>query len=246
MSLDHSEVKIVLCVPGMWKDREELAAQIAKLSGGYFFVGENLVHSETNTSFELEVRDPDSRMAHAFRSAGPHWANSPEMERIGAHTMGTYLIGKGGTTSGAEKTMLAASSLLYSGGLGVKVESSGIAHSPSDWIQMTDMRHCFTPHRAFVVYVYGDETYSCGMHNLGYRDAIIKSGFADDAIELIKQFTQYLFRESPEIHVGHTFGVETGAPRYRMTEESCRQYSEGHLFNNPYGMWRLTPVAQKC
>jgi len=245
MSDAPNKVETVLCVPGMWKDRAELVTQIAKLSGGYIFAGQILLHNETQASFELEVHGHDTRMANSFRAAGPHWATTPEMERIGGHTMVTYLIGKGGTSKDAENMMLAATGLLYSGGLGVKVETSGIAHNPTDWIHMTDYRHCYTPHGAFVMYAYGDETYSCGMHNLGYRDAIIQSTVTEHDVELIKQFTQYVFRESPVIREGQTFGVETGSPRYRITEEKCMQYGEGHLFTNPFGMWRLNPVARE-
>ena len=244
MSPAQIKVETVLCIPGMWKDRTELASQVAKLSGGYVFADQILLNTETQTSFELEVHSHDIRMANAFQAAGPHWLNTPEMDRIGGHTMTTYLIGKGGSSSEAEKMMLAVNGLLYSGGLGVKVETSGIAHSPTDWIHLTDYRHCYTPHEAFVMYAYGDETYSCGMHNLGYRDAIIQSGLAENAVELVKEFTQYVFRETPTIREGHTFGVGTGSPRYRIAEERCLQYGEGHLFTNPYGMWRLTPIAR--
>jgi len=33
------------------------------------------------------------------------------------------------------------------------------------------------------------------------------------------------------------------APAYRIEEEHSQSYEQGSLFHNPYGPWRLVPIA---
>lgn len=230
----------VLCIPGMWKDRSELVTQIAKLSGGYIFAGQVLMDSASGTSFELDVRDHDPRMAVSFSNAGPHWRGTEEMRRIKDHAMVTYIVGDGGSSDRAKAFMKAAAGLIHAGGLGVKVESAGLAFSPVDWLRLTG--GILAVHRAFVIYATGETTYSCGMHNLGLRDAIVESKYSKDPVELLRMFTQYVYIEKPELRVGHTFHVDQDAPRYRLSEQAEPLFDSNHLFHNPYGLWRLTPA----
>ncbi|HSI82432.1 MAG: hypothetical protein ACAI35_08585 [Candidatus Methylacidiphilales bacterium] len=238
------KVLTVLCVPGKWKDNSELLTSIVKLSGGYIFAGKILMHIESKTSFELEVCNPDSRMPRAFEAAGPHWRDTEEMARIAGHTMVLYLVGPGGSPERADAFMKAGAALLYSGGLGVKVESTGIAFAPSDWIRMAEDKifREGTRHRAFVVYGTGEDTYSCGMHNLGMWDAIVESRHSDDPVELLRVFTRYIATEGPVFKAGHTFSVGEDAPRYRLSEEENQPCGDHEMFRNPFGMWRLKPV----
>jgi hypothetical protein len=136
--------------------------------------------------------------------------------------------------------MKAAAALIHSGGLGVKIESAGLAFNPVDWLRMAD--GILTAHRAFVVYITHEETYSCGMHNLGLRDAIVKASDSDDPVELLRIFTRYQFVESPHTRAGSTFSVDENAPRYRLFDETESPFQSDSLFYNPYGFWRLEPV----
>jgi hypothetical protein len=182
-------------------------------------------------------------MLQAFSAVGQHWADTDDMQKIAGHTLVTYLIGSGGSHSRAVGLMLAAAGLVKAGGLGVKLDSSGIAHSPQAWLTLTAERHLFTAHAAFVAYVAGREIYSCGMQCFGLRDAVIAEGEADDPVELLRVFTGYLFTEKPSVRSGQTFSVDDGEPVYRVTAEDCTQYEAGELFNNPYGMWRLSRIV---
>jgi len=231
--------KTVLCIPGTWMDRSELVAQIAKLSGGYLFAGSALMETATERALEVEVCDHDPRMLTAFQGAGSPWRDTPEMAKIADHTMVLYLVGEGGSTEKARIFMKAAKGLLFAGGMGVKVESSGGAYSPIEWIRMTDSIGDFD---AFVICVTGEETMSCGMHNLGLRDAVVDSLSSENPLSLIHQFNRYVYWEKPTLKAGQTFGVETGAPRYRLTEQNEQPYPDDSLYHNPYGMWRLTLV----
>ncbi len=245
MANDADLPELVLCIPGPWKDRAELVKAIVEHSKGYVFAGRVLMHMETKFTCELVHEKADSRMPIAFAAAGPHWKTSPEMKAIGEHRSVVYLVGKGGSQLNAEAMMLAARGVLLAGGLGVKVESTGIAHSPRAWLEFCDNIHLFTAHQAFVLYVTGPDVYSCGMHNLGLRDAITSGVDKAEAVELLREFTRYLFTESPTIKAGQTFGVAVDAPVYRIGNDEGVQYDPGSLFTNPYGYWRLTATAHR-
>jgi hypothetical protein len=237
--MSQPEIEIVLCIPGPWADRSALVERIVKDSGGYIFAGMVLMNMENQESFELEFEGCDERMTDTFKAAGYHWRETPEMDLIAAHKSVVYLISKGGSLENAHSIMEAANALIKAGGLGVKVESSGLAHPPADWAEQCKYNYLFKSHSSYVVYVSDDDTYSCGMHNFGLPDAIIDSSESDNPPELLRAFTHYLLSESPQINSGQTFSVDADAPLYRIIESPCIDYGEGSLFNNPFGTWRL-------
>lgn len=234
---------IILCVPGTWSSRTELVEAIVRSDSGYLFAGQILMHVPTRQAFELEFHAHDPRMAAAFRAAGPHWRDSPAMDAIGRHASVVYLIGPGGSKRNADALMIAAAALLDAGGLGVKVESSGLAHSPADWRALAADAPLFSAHRAYVLYITGPQVYSCGMHNLGLRDAIVKSDNTAQSVELLRIFTRYLFIESPTLLAGQTFSADANAPVYRLNDDPGPEYGDNSLYANPYGCWRLEPAS---
>jgi Domain of unknown function (DUF4261) len=236
--------KLVLCIPGPWKTRGELVRSIVQSSSGYLFAGQILMRTDTKFSCELEFSEADARMSRAFAAAGPHWRNSPEMAAISSHGSVVYLVGAGGSTDRAREMMLAARALLLCGGLGVKVESAGVAHSPSAWLDLTREISPRDVHAALVVYVTGSDVYSCGMHNVGLRDAITNASDSTEAVELVRVFTRYLYEESPTILDGQTFSVSADAPVYRIHDDPGETYEPDSLFANPYGFWRLELIRR--
>jgi hypothetical protein len=231
----------VLCIPGPWADRSELIERIVRGSHGYIFAGRILMNAQTSDTCELQHEARDDRMLSAFLTAGPHWRNTSEMASIKYHSSVVYLVGHGGSQKNVEALFLAARALLDAGGLGVKIESTGLAHSPAGWRTICDELHLFSAHRACVLYLTGPEVYSCGMHNLGMKDAIVENFDGPDAVELVRTFTWYMYSEAPVIRSGQTFSVSATAPVYRVLADPGIQYEDGSLFANPYGFWRLEP-----
>jgi len=229
----------VLCIPGPWKDRSALLERVVRSDSGYLFAGRVLMNMQTKHSFELQHEARDDRMMSAFLSAGPHWSRTPEMALIQKHESVVYLIGHGGSRENAEALMLAARALLDAGGLGVKVESSGIAHSPSAWRSLCAEQYLFSAFRAYVLFITGTDVYSCGMHNLGLRDAVVENHGTDESVELLRVFTRYMFTEEPTIRSGQTFSAAAEEPRFRIKDDPGIDYGDNELFVNPYGTWRL-------
>lgn len=245
MSDLDNQPEMVLCIPGPWKTHSELVQSIVTNSGGYIFAAGILLHMESHFSCELIHESADPNMTHAFNAAGPHWRDSAEMQRISSHASVVYLKGRGGSREAAENPMRCGEGLLNAGGLGVKVESTGLAHSPGDWRSYCQHLDLFTAHRALVVYLTGDDVYSCGMHNLGLRDAVTPAGENKAAaVELLRIFTLYLFTEAPVIRSGQTFSVSADALMYRIRDHPGWDYGPDSLFTNPYGAWHLAPVLR--
>jgi hypothetical protein len=74
-------------------------------------------------------------------------------------------------------------------------------------------------------------------------EAITSARDKTQAADMLRFFTRYLLEYAPELADGHTFSVSEGKPVYRVEKVAAIDYGEGSLFNNPYGAWRLSPVA---
>lgn len=243
MSETIPDPEMVLCIPGPWTDATDLIRRLARDRTGYLFAGRILMCMDTHFKCELVLEGPDDRMLRAFEASGPHWRDTPEMAAISEHSSVVYLVGSGGSQQNAESLMRAGAALLRAGGLGVKIESTGLSYKPADWHEHCENLHLLFAHRALVVYLTGADVCSCGMHNLGLKDAATPSrNDPAAATELLRVFTQYLFTESPSIRAGQTFSVDEDAPVYRIEEQDSQTYDKNSLFHNPYGIWRLVPL----
>jgi hypothetical protein len=148
--------------------------------------------------------------------------------------------------------------LLAAGGLGLKCESSGIAHGRSRWFKLARMAEgehsWYALYRAFVQFPIknGDDSYSCGMHLLGKPDlivsnALLREGYGPTtdlgsaAANLLTIVSHYLLAECPigKFMSGQTVSTDAESPRFRILWEPCTGYDEDHPFFNPFGRWRF-------
>lgn len=234
--------QLILCIPGPWRERAQLSAALLDSRDGYAMIGHLLAHLPSGFKCEFDFCEQDSRMQGAFEASAPHWRDTLEIAKICQHESVVYLVGEGGSRAAAEDMMRAAAALVRAGGLGVKVESAGLAHSPQAWLEFVANIPFFSAHKALVIYVTGEDVYSCGMHNLGLPEAIVTPSGDLPFADLLQEFTQYQFRESPVLLDGQTFSVAKDAPVYRIRTDVGVEYEEGSLYGNPYGCWRLVPV----
>lgn len=234
--------EVVLCIPGPWDSSSALAEEIAASGTGYILEDKVLRDTETGFACELVLQRADPDLATDFAKAGPHWAATEAMADIDLHATVAYLVGPGGSRAAADAMMRAGAAIIDAGGMGVKVDSSGIAHAPAYWTDMCDQLDQLTAHRALVVYVAGADVYSCGMHNFGLPEAITSAADKTQAADMLRFFTRYLLEHAPQLADGHTFSVSEGKQVYRVEQVPAIDYGPGSLFNNPYGAWRLSPV----
>lgn len=243
---ENTPVEIVLGIPGLWTDRTDIVSSIVDKSQDYVFFGGLLLDSKTNRHYGMEVDEPNPDLRRSFELAAPGSLAKPLLDDIDRHTFILYVRGPGGSLETAWTMMEVASALLRAGGLAVKVETTGKAFGPDQWLRCLEYKDSDPAalHDAFVTFINnGRELYTCGMHNLGYPDAVMAAqNSPQEAIKYLETFQFYILRENPNLADGHTFSVSADAPHYRMKLENYTFYPPGDLFHNPFGVWRLTPV----
>jgi hypothetical protein len=234
----------VIGIPGRWPSRNDIVTSIASRSGGYLFAGMIMMKIGEKDGFTLEIYEHDPNQKNAFSVAGRGRLTDDDLTAIGSHTFTLYLVADGGSIAAAKTLLSAGNALLKSGGLAIKVESTGTAHRADQWAEFCAHDHLGNLLQAYVAYVGSNGTfYSCGMHNLGHPDALVEADIAPtDAAKLLHTFVGYLLVENPKLKDRETFSIDADAPRYRLFHEACTMYEAGDLFHNPYGVWKLVPA----
>jgi Domain of unknown function (DUF4261) len=234
----------VIGIPGRWPNRSDIVTSIASRSGGYLFAGMVMMKIGSKDGFNLEIYDHDPKLKHAFSIAGRGRLADEDLEAIASHTFTLYLGAEGGTVEAAKKILHAGNALLKSGGLAVKVESTGTAHRADQWEEYYAHDHFGNLLEAYVTYIGNKGAYySCGMHNLGHPDVVAEADIPpNDAANLLHTFVAFLLVENPKLKDRETFSVAADAPRYRLFHEPCTMYKVGDLFHNPFGVWKLVPA----
>ncbi|MER9317571.1 hypothetical protein NKI31_19030 [Mesorhizobium sp. M0659] len=245
----EDEHRIILCIPGPWESRSAFVRAVAEAStpsADYVAAGTIMTHGLSNAAFDFDFSDRDVDMTRAFASAGlVNKLGKDVIDKIGSHKSVVYLLS---TAPQAKETSIsiakAAAHLIKAGGLGVKIETAGKAFSADQWLEETS-GDFVEIYRLMVLdsVTDGTTTYSCGMRNLGLWDSIVSGDEFQSAVKLLRGFNMYQLYESPELLAGQTFGLEAGAPRYRLSVETHQPDGDRNLYANPFGMWRLSPVT---
>jgi len=169
--------------------------------------------------------------------------------------------------AGSDEFLHLGRKLLELGGIAIKCDSSGTAHSKESWSEFSktaaddssSARDIWTAlFAAYVQYPIGeeDDLYTCGMHLLGKPDLVISSDLLGSvkveaasppqlANLLFSAFGLYLLVECREgsFCSGHTFRPDRTWPRMRVVWEECSRYEEDDFFFNPFGYWRFTRLV---
>lgn len=243
----QGKVTIIIGVPGPWPDRSAIIRAVTTSNLNVLLMaGKALIHLPTKHGFEFDIYPHDPHMGRAFAAAGGQWVTEADLAFIDSHQQTVYLLGPGGNLDNAREMMQITNGLIKAGGFAVKVETAGKAFRGVDWARMCQGQGPLVLYDAYVVFGIGTgAAYSCGMHNLGYHDAILSSDLEpDEAVSLLDAFLKYLLVEQPVISEGQTFALSPDAPVYRLSLEPCTLYPADDPFFNPFGMWRLTPEAR--
>lgn len=239
------ESTIVIGVPGQWEDKAALLKAIEEKSGGYTYGGVMLVHHKTQESFGVEIYEHDEKLRKAFEFASMGQMTAEELDEIGKHTFTVYLIGEAGSIKAAEAMMRASKALLLAGGLGVKIETTGKAFNPEQWMALCGLEDQARFYDAFVTKLRAqdDVYYTCGMHNLGLKDAIVGAVDMETASYTLDIFSIYQILEQPDIRAGELFSANAESPQFQIFTEKDQRYPEGDGFHNKHGLWILRPKS---
>lgn len=234
----------ILCIPGNWRDNNELVLSIVNATAGeYIYAGMVLMAVKGQQAFTLEVQERDERLYDAFTWAGKLTGISEEtLQEIQQHQHVVYLIAETGSYESAEAIARAAGALLKAGGLAVKIETAGKAFDKETWLAYLndfETSHLFEMFVVDSLSQHKGEFFSCGMHNLGLKDTIVNVKDPREAIHLIRVFGYYQIVDNPTIIAKQTFTPTLESPKYVITEEVNQPYKGNEVFENPFGMWRL-------
>jgi hypothetical protein len=126
---------IVIGIPGLWNDRRDINTSIAR---GYkfMFAGMLLLDVQTKKTCELEVYEYDPNLIRSFEIAGQ--GNIPEevLQQISQHKYTIYAIAAKASIETATWMLKVGAGMIEIGGLAIKVESAGLAHTAENWIAL--------------------------------------------------------------------------------------------------------------
>jgi hypothetical protein len=233
---------ISLTIPGPWQTPERFCEAIAG-KGRYILQGNTLTHMVTRRSIPFGVQLHDDRLAGEFERCGQGRIPRKNLTELERHVCVLTLLVQGGSVESAREMMQAATAVLQAGGMAVKVDSAGIAHGHADWLKLAADKQPGGLYWAFVATDHDDasgQTYTCGMHHLGLRDAItdIADMPARERQFHLNNFNGYVYQSGATIGNGDPLGDENAA-MFRVWQESCTIHPAGTLRHNPYGMWRI-------
>lgn len=235
----------ILGIPGPWADRGEFVKAIASLEpmGEFMFAGSVLAHIPEKDHVAVEFFGPTPQTKESFEIAGQGKLSDATLEAIGNHASMVYLHFPFDVLAQKDRILKFTNVIREVGGFGVLVESSGIAHEWSRWLELMSGDE-YDLYCSFVSLIGDDEDYySCGMHHFNLPECSIPQSIdIAEAAQLMNQFNMYQIMDRPDFQNGHTFGLEPGAPVFILEHKSDPRHAEDHLFFNDKGLWHLAPA----
>jgi hypothetical protein len=235
---------ILIAVPGPWRSRTELVQAIAASNAAKaMFAGLILLDVEGQRHVELVAHDHDPDLARSMHAGSAGAFDDVTQAAIGAHGLLPVIRVDAALEGLAERLRFFTGVLRKAGGLGVRVEASGVAHPWERWERLLDKGDAQSLYHALVVHVGGAATAlsSFGMRQFELPDAA--APFSDlDAAWVIATFNLYQWTEQPVVQAGQTFSMAPDSPRYRLHHTPDTRYEPGHHYLNPHGVWELRPL----
>jgi uncharacterized protein YegJ (DUF2314 family) len=238
--------ELILCIPGPWSDRNGFLRQVitSQPTGRFMFAGGVLADIVAKDHVALEFCGKDPRMAESFKIAGQGKMPASCLEEISRHSAVLYLHFPLEIVAQRDRLLKFTKLVRELGGMAVKLESSGIAHTWEAWeARLTGS--LFDLYCAAVVLV-GDQDvyYSCGMHHFGLPEsAVSRTVDVESAADLMNRFNFWRINDRPTLASGETFSLSADRPAFRLRLEPDSRHPADDLFHNPAGVWRLEQTA---
>lgn len=241
--------KILLCVPGTWRDRSNFIERLfAGTDGRLVAAGNRILDHETKYSCEFNIWPPAEGMAADFRM-GSQAAPIPEnlLAQIDRHTSYLSLYSDKDGTLEALAISEIALAVLDHGGLAVRVEGSKRAFCADQWREGVQNAQEIEPGTLYHLFVWafvcdGASFDTIGMPFLGHPDISIETPDFETANVVFNEFARYLIYSEPEIFDGQTIGFEDADGVWRITSAS-HTYIDDPNIDFSRGMWRLRRIS---
>jgi Domain of unknown function (DUF4261) len=203
-----------------------------------------LLDLQTQKSCELDMHEYEPNLVKSFEIAGQGYIPQEVLDKISLHKHTLYAVAGSSSIETATWMLKVGTSLLDAGGLAVKIESAGLAHTAEEWRVLAADSSLSALYNAFVTLIGGqDYYYSCGMHNFGLPDASLSYNIApQNAGQILNDFNNYQLAEKPNLEDGHTFSIAPEAPRFKILRGLYKGYDDSDPLHNPFGCWHLEAI----
>lgn len=240
-------METVVCIPMSLKGPEEFLQQVVEVTDGkYLFAGAMLMSVEHKFAAICDFYEPDERLSKAFQMGGQGSVSGEDIQSLAAHQSVLFLTWAQTGVDELSRLHALIDVCLDCGGLGVKFENSGVAHTARNWRAKNFAENMLDLLQSHVMLI-GSEShyYSTGMHIFGLPDAAVPTTVENrQASFLLTEFNHYQVCESPEFRDGHTFSTSAEAPHFRVFVKPDWINADVEQFSNPYGRYLLEPVGE--
>lgn len=226
-----------MSIPIAWESRAEIASALLDRYGmDYVFLGRIFQDRVNHQSCLIDILDYQKLDSSNNLATPVKRQNSPSKV--------VYLTSEDLGYDACLKMAEFAQLFLNVGGIEVKVNSTGIVRSKSQWLENYNSQDVFDIYSLFVTLIEADSYYySCGMKNFGLADVSIDiTEDAGLAIYVMNVFNYYRLTESVVLRDGQTFQPDIECPRYRMEWKEWQESAIDSLLYNPGGKWHLYRV----
>lgn len=236
--------KLVLCIPGQWKDEDKLIRKLTrKSSGEYALTGGLLLDTKRNRAFEIRIEEQDPKLAEAFYLSSKGDFSDKTMQKVEKHTMVIYLSGYMGSAEAVQRMIAPVQMLLACGGVAVKIENCDKAFTPEEWNMIGEEARLDQLLNTMISYMQDEHYfYSCGMQMFGLPDvALSKETDPDASLQVMSQFLYLMMNASEgtkdKLNEFKLYGIT-----YQYHHQKGFFQEESSYINNPYGIYVLTQI----
>ncbi len=167
-------MEIIISVPGKWKNETELIDN--PVQDNYKYEKNLLSESSGKKSFETVFLPYDDILMNAYIYSGEEYAKQEDINESKRFSFTVYLVGKAEKETDLQQLIKAGAALMRRGGLGIKVENSGIIHSAHDWIGFSKSIKQVSVFQAYIAITHiEDKITSFGLHLFGLPDVLATS-----------------------------------------------------------------------
>lgn len=239
MTATNASVVTTLRIPGGWSHPREL---LQRLPAGFRLTAENLVMPD-GAEIDFVPIAPDGQFAEIFKTSCRRPATDEELAVVRRYTANIALTGPGGSLEAALTMMQAGAAIIRSGGAGVFIDNSALAHGGGAWVEMADDGSADALSCAFVsLFHIEDEIGTLGMHVLGFPDLVMR--YADGDAETLIEVIRYVTEGTKPIGDGHILADDRAQPRFHVAATTADERTAGGPMHNPFGRLRLTSVKE--
>ncbi len=238
MNETDAPIQTKLRIPGNWSHPEEL---LQRMPAGFHLTPEALILPDSR-EIEFSPMPPDDQFAQIFKSSCRQPATDDEMATVNSYTVNVGLTGPGGSKQAALTMMQAGAAIVRSGGAGVFIDNSALAHGGGNWIEMAEDGGPDALSFAFVAIVRGqNEVWTMGMHVMGLPDVVMRRSDLDADGDTIIEVIRYLCKGDKPMGDGHLLADEVG-PRFQVVATSSDEFDVGSPMHNPFGRLKLVSL----